>query len=84
MPTYNLICTHCRLDKEEFATYTEFLEHNSSSTAVVCPKCGKKTAFYSLSHLKENLKMSEKDVMNFYSPGEQEKWFRGFEDLGKR
>ena len=84
MPMYNILCEDCQLDKDEFATYSEFCEHNNKETAIICPKCGNKTAFYSLTHLKSNLIPVYKDVMNFYSPSTQERWYRGFEGLSKR
>lgn len=84
MPAYNLLCPECGLDKDEFVSYAEFTAHDRVELAILCPKCGKHTAFYSLTHLKQNLRLQESDVLNFYGPCEQEKWFRGFGDLGKR
>jgi DNA-directed RNA polymerase subunit M/transcription elongation factor TFIIS len=84
MPAYNMLCPECGMDKDEFVPYTTFCEHNTRETAITCPKCGKETAFYSLTHLKENLRLQESDILNFYGPGEQEKWFRNLEGLGKR
>ena len=84
MPMYNLLCEDCNLDTETFTTYSDFCSHNTKETAVECPKCKEKKAYYSLTHLKENLKPDYKDVMNFYSPSTQERWYRGFEGLGRR
>ena len=84
MPSYNMLCPECGLDKDDFTTYENFIEHNSSDTAIPCPKCGKTSAFYSLTHLPQNLKLVEGDVLNFYGPCQQEQWFRGFEGLGRR
>lgn len=84
MPVYNMLCPKCGMDKEEFVPYDTFITHNSSELPVECPCCKEHTAFYSLTHLKENLKWRSDNVLNYYAPGEQEKWFRGFEDLGRR
>lgn len=84
MPMYNLLCENCKLDEDTFATYDEFIAHNTSKTSIKCPKCGKKKAYYSLTHLKENLNPEYKDVLNFYSASTQEQWYRGFEGLGRR
>lgn len=84
MPMYNVLCPECGHDKEEFTTYENFCEHNSSEHPITCPNCGKETAFYSLTHLKENLHQKWGDVLNFFGSTEQEKWFRGMNDLGRR
>jgi phage FluMu protein Com len=84
MPMYNLLCENCKLDEDTFATYDEFIAHSSSECPIECPKCKELKAFYSLTHLKENLNTNYKDVMNFYGPSVQEQWYRGFEGLGKR
>lgn len=84
MPMYNLLCENCKLDEDTFATYEEFTSHNSQEHPIDCPKCKEKRAYYSLTHLKENLKPEYKDVMNFYSPSVSEQWYRGMEGLGRR
>lgn len=84
MPVYNRLCPACHTETEVVVSYDAFVEHSSTETAITCPCCGQPTAFYSLSHLKENLQLKEDNVLNFYGPGEQEKWFRSFGDLGRR
>lgn len=81
---YNLLCPSCGLDKDILTTYETYLQHNTAETAILCPHCSNTTAFYSLTHLKENLRFIDKEVLNFYGPGTQERWYRGFNDLGKR
>ena len=84
MPMYNLLCPNCRLDREEFVSYQTYCEHNSEETGIECPICKELKAFYSLSRLPENLKPKFVDVLNFYETCTTEKWYRGFNDLGRR
>ena len=84
MPAYNILCNECKMDADAFVPYDTFCNHADEEHAITCPVCGKKSAFYSLSHLKENLKPVYNDVLNFYESGTQEKWMRGLGSLGKR
>lgn len=83
MPMYNVLCPECGLDTEKLISFDEFKLHSDRECPVECPNCKQETAFYSLTHLKENLTYKSDNVMNFYSPSTQERWYRGMEGLGK-